>query len=184
MYIPHFRMNSRNVPVLSRDEINDIAEQYINDYSPDLLQHPCAVNIEAFLEGYLGLQLDFQYLSHDCRYLGMTVFNDTDKVIIYSPEFDEADYIHADQGTVIIDPHLLEDHQEHRYRFTLGHEGGHWIFHRAYYGYDPNQLTLFEFSEPYSQCREANANYLYSNTQNWDDHGGWNGRRTSSLRLF
>ena len=91
------------------------------------------------------------------------MFNDTDKVIIYSPEDNMADYIHADHGTVIIDPHLLADHQEHRYRFTLGHEGGHWIFDRDYYGYDPNQLTLFASNESYIQCRDINANYLFSN---------------------
>ncbi len=169
MYIPHYRKNSRKVPILSGKEINKIAEQYLIDYSPDVLPHPQALNIEALLEKYLGLQLDFQYLSHDCRYLGMTVFNDTDRVIIYSPERNMADYIHADHGTVIIDPNLLEDHQEHRYRFTLGHEGGHWIFHKAYYGYDPDQLTLFELNEPYIQCRDTNVNYLRSNTRNWDE---------------
>lgn len=168
MYIPYYRIDSNKVPILSGREINDIAEQYMIDFSPDVLQHPQAVNIEAFLENYLGLQLDFQFLSHDCRYLGMTVFNDTDRVIIYSPECDKADYIHADHVTVIIDSNLLEDHQEHRYRFTLGHEVGHWVFHKAYYGYDPNQLTMFELSEPYIQCRETNANYLHSNTRDWD----------------
>lgn len=170
MLIPHFRKNSHKVPILSGREINDIADRFVEDYSPDLLQHPHAFNIEGFLEGYLGLQLDFQYLSHDCRYLGMTVFNDTDRVIIYSPEADEADYIHADHGTVIIDPTLLESNQEHRYRFTMGHEAGHWVFHQAYYGYDPNQITLFELYEPYIQCRETNANYLNINTKGWDSH--------------
>ena len=48
MYIPHYRMNSRKVPILSGKEINDIAEQYIIDYSPDVLLHPQALNIEAF----------------------------------------------------------------------------------------------------------------------------------------
>ena len=168
MYIPHFRKSSQNVPILSGKEINDIAEKFILDFSPDLIHHPQEVNIEAFLECYLGLQLDYQYLSNDCRYLGMTVFNDTDKVIVYIPEFERAEYIHADHGTVIIDTNLLEEKQEHRYRFTLGHECGHWIFHRAYYGYDPYQLTLFELNTPYVQCREINGNYLDSNTKNWD----------------
>lgn len=169
MYKPHDRKNSQKVPILSGKEINDIAEQYVIDYSPEVLKHPKAVNIENFLESYLDLQLDFKFLSHDCRFLGMTVFNDTDKVIIYSPELGEADYIHADHGTVIIDPNLLKDHQEHRYRFTLGHEVGHWIFHRDYHDYDPNQLTMFNLCDQYIQCREINTNYHGSITKNWDE---------------
>ena len=135
-----------------------------------MLYHPQALNIDSFLEGYLGLELDYQYLSNDCRYLGMTVFNDTDKVVVYNPDLTRADYLHANHGTVIIDINLLKKSQEHRYRFTLAHECGHWIFHREHFGYDPNQLSLFEYAEPYLQCREVDCNYLASNNTEWDSY--------------
>lgn len=170
MYYPRYRKNKRKVPILSKKEINIIAESYARDFMPEILECPQPFDIESFIECYLGLQLDYQYLSNDGRYLGMTVFNDTNKVIVFIPEQSMADYIHVDYGTIIIDNALLADNQERRYRFTLGHESGHWVFHKECFGYDPNQLTLFEMSSPYVQCREINRNYHSSyTTKDWDE---------------
>lgn len=172
MYYPRYRKNKRNVPILSKEEINIIAERYAFDFMPQILEQPQPFDIEGFIERYLEMQLDYQYLSNDGRYLGMTVFNDTNKVMVYIPEQSQADYIHVDHGTIIIDNMLLADNQERRYRFTLGHESGHWIFHKEYFGYDPYQLTLFEMNSPYVQCRETNQNYHSSYTKDWDE-GRW-----------
>lgn len=45
-----------------------------------------------------------------------------------------------------------------RYRFTVGHEIGHWVLHRRFVPDRANQLTLFEgrSPEPSILCREAN----------------------------
>lgn len=162
MYEPRFKLDRNKVPIISGAQIDMIAEQYAVAYIADIVENPRPFNIEGFLEQYLGLTLDYQYLSHCGLHLGMTVFNDTDRVTVYCPERNEADYISADSGTIIIDNLLLEPRQEHRYRFTLGHECGHWIFHRAYYGYDPYQLSLFEMNTPYVKCREVNGNDLHN----------------------
>lgn len=172
IYEPHFRKDKKNVPVLNKEEINFFAEKYAAEFQSDILHTPQPFNIDGFLEQYLELTLDYQYLSHDGRYLGMTVFNDTDKVVIYLPDQNCADYLHVDHGTVIIDNTLLEISQEHRYRFTLGHEGGHWVFHRAFYGYDPYQLSLFDTNTPFLKCREVNHCYLSCDTKSWDT-GRW-----------
>ena len=71
-------------------------------------------------------------------------FNDTDKVPVYDPQNNCADYISAKAHTVIIDKTLLEENQEHRYRFTMGHEAGHEFLHKEYFAYDPDQITLFD----------------------------------------
>lgn len=169
MYYPHYRKNKRKIPILSKEEINIIAEKFACEYMPQILEQPQPFNIEGFIEAYLEVQLDYQYLSNDSRYLGMTVFNDTNKVIVFRPEISKADYIHVDCGTIIIDNTLLDYNQEHRYRFTLGHESGHWVFHKEYYGYNPCQMTLFEMNLPYIQCREINQNYSKTNTKDWDE---------------
>ena len=49
----------------------------------------------------------------------MTVFNDTDRVPVYDPIQNRAEYISARANTIIIDRTLLEENQEHRYRFTV-----------------------------------------------------------------
>ena len=169
MYNPSFKKNRENVPILSKPEIDSISERYAAEFMPEIIQNPQPFNIDGFVENYLDLQLDYQYLSNDGRYLGMTIFNDTNRVIVFLPEQKCADYVHADEGTIIIDNSLLSGNQDHRYRFTLGHEAGHWIFHRSYFGYNPNQITFFEMNIPFIQCREINRNYIGIDSLNWDN---------------
>ena len=86
MYQPKFRKRKDNIPVLSKLEIDEIAGGYLLDFYPDAVANPQPVNVELFLESYLGLTLDYQYLSNDGRYLGMTVFNDTNSIPVFIPE--------------------------------------------------------------------------------------------------
>jgi len=171
MYVPRYKHKSNNVPILSKNDIDYFAEAFISDFQPEALSIPMEFNIDLFVEEYLELIVDYQHLSCDQRYLGMTVFNDTHKVIVFDFSCNQADYISANAGTIIIDNSLLQDSQEHRYRYTMAHESAHWIFHRAYYGYDPNQLSLFDLDIPFIQCRDINKDYDHMrDTKHWDDH--------------
>lgn len=193
MYNPSFRTKSNNVPILSKQEIEGISERFISEFCPEALEKPQPVDVEKFVEGYLGMTLDFQYLSSDGRYLGMTVFNDTDKVIIFDAENKQADYLHANARTVIIDNRLLAENQRHRYRYTMGHEAGHDIFHSAFYYFDPAQISLFdgmpEFEKtPMVQCRLNSFEKLSQtgNTKQWsdDDWMEWQANYFSSAFLM
>ena len=136
MYNPAFRVKKNGVPVVSKKELDNIGERFVRDYQPDVLKTPGPVDIDGFVEHYLGMTPDYQYLSHNGIYLGMTVFNDTNKVPVYDPVAKRAEYISARARTVIIDNRLLEENQQHRYRFTLGHEGSHDILHSGYFAYN------------------------------------------------
>lgn len=155
MYTPSFKTKKNGVPVLDRKEIDNIGENFIRDFQPSVLTSPAPVDIENFTEFYLGMTPDYLYLSHNGIYLGMTVFNDTNKVPVYDPATNRAEYISAKARTVIIDNRLLEKNQEHRYRFTLGHECGHGVFHTAFFAYNPDQLSMFNSNNrpPMIQCR-------------------------------
>ena len=188
MYTPSFRVKKNGVPILSKENIEIIGENFIRDFCPVALQTPQAIDIDEFVEFYLGMKIDYQYLSNDGRYLGMTVFNDTDKVIIYDPENNQADYLHADARTVLIDNSLLAENQEHRYRYTIGHEGAHDIFHSGYYAYDPNQISMFDKFEaaPMVQCREK---AFVSTPRDWSkwtdiDRMEWQANFLSSVLLM
>ncbi len=149
MYKPLFRTKDNGVPILSREEINDIAEQFTYDYQKSALTNPEPFEIEKFLEFYLRMNTDYKYLSHNGIYLGMTVFNETDKIPVYNPNTERAEYIHADANTVIIDNRLIEDKkQEHRLRFTQGHEAGHSILHSKCFVSNPNQFPISSRSDP------------------------------------
>ncbi len=178
MYEPQFRCGKRGVPILSHDEIDFHAEQFIRDYDADILKNPREVDIEGFVEFYLGLALDYNYLTHCGLILGRMVFNDTNKIPIYDAENRRAEYISAKRGTVMVDNTLLDD--EHRLRSTLGHESGHWIYQQSYFSSNPNQLTLFDMSDKIStacrkfdieggECQDATRRTL-STDHDWLEH--------------
>ena len=143
MIHPNIRYTHRGVPVLSRKQIDAIAEEYLADFRPEYLKDPQPVDVDKFAVEYMNFRQDFQYLSNSGIYLGMFVFSDTDAVEVYDPEMDEAKYASERADTIVIDRTLLETGQEGRYRFTMGHEIAHGLFHRP--KADPYQeyLRLF-----------------------------------------
>ena len=188
MLKPRHRYDRYRVPILSKDGIDTLGEAFVRDFNPEALMEPLPLDIDRFVCDYLGMLQDFAYLSNDGRYLGMTVFNDTGRVVVYDPERNEADYIAARAGTVIIDNTLLANGKEHRYRFTMGHEGGHGILHTDYFAYDPDQ-TSFEDTErePVIQCRVDGTSVLrQKNVRLWtpEDRMEWQANHMSSALLM
>lgn len=187
MYNPSLRVKKNGVPVVSKNDLDAIGECFVKDFQPEVLSNPAPVDIERFIECYLGMTPDYQYLSHNGIYLGMTVFNDTNKVPVFDPSTNRAEYISAKARTVIIDNRLLEDNQQHRYRFTLGHEGSHDILHSGFFSYNPDQLSMFDTDlAPMIQCRVDNSTPRKADTKYWDDHDWmeWQANRLASAILM
>lgn len=187
MYTPSYRKKKNGVPVLSQKEIDVIGERLAGDYCPDAVKTPMAVDIDGFAQNYLGLKQDFQLLSHNGVYLGMMVFNNTDRIPVYDPVRNRAEYISANARTIIIDSRLLEEDQERRYRFTVGHEVSHDIFHRGYFAYNPDQMTMFESQySPMVQCRvvAAKTSSKRKPPQTDNDWMEWQANRLASAILM
>lgn len=182
MYQPSFKISKTGVPILSKAKIDFIGENLVQDFQPEALNHPEPIDIDKFVEFYLGMTLDFQHLSHNGIYLGMTIFNESDKVIIYSPATNRAEYIYEPARTVIIDKQLTAEKQRHRYRFTMGHEAAHDILHSGYFAYDPNQMTLFD--APMIQCRVDNYSTNSNGKRTDRDWLEWQANALSSSILM
>lgn len=168
MYKPVYKTARNGVPILSKREIDTIAENFLWDFCPKAMKTPMEIDIDSFAQNYLGLKQDFQYLSNNGIYLGMMVFNNTDKIIVYEPETNTAEYISEEARTIIIDNNLLEENQEHRYRYTVVHECGHDILHTEYFHYDPKQITFLE-QEPMIKCRAINPHGNKKPVHLWDE---------------
>lgn len=133
MYQPVLNIRDNGIPIITNEELDTLGERLVADFAPTAIFSPTEVDIDRFITRYLKLHQDFYYLSHCGVYLGTTVFQTTDYLPVYNPDANCAEYAHVEAGTVIIDSSLLDEAQEHRYRFTMGHEGGHSILHPSYY---------------------------------------------------
>ena len=131
----------RRMPVLSREQIEGIAEKHLYAFRPEYLQFPQPVDVDKFAVEYLHLRQDYQYLSNNGIYLGMYVFDDTDRLAVYDEKKNEARYISEKADTIIIDKSLLEKGQEGRYRFTMGHEIGHVVKRHTVHQLEKNMWT-------------------------------------------
>lgn len=155
-----FRKKKNGIPVLSAYEIENLSDQITNSYKPNRNLMGEALDLDHFIECYIGLDMDYKDLSHNKSILGMMVF-DNCKVPVYDVEKDKAKYINVDEGTIIIDNSLLAKEQIRRGRFTLAHEAAHWFLHRHIYITDKKQISLFDTLEigekriPVIKCRTS-----------------------------
>lgn len=157
MYKASFVTSNRGVPILSRQRIDEIGEKLVEDFCPDAMVHAQELDVDRFLTRYLGLDIDYKHLSHCNLYLGMTIFVDCDKVPVFNPDKWRAEYISVKANTVLIDIGLLDERQEHRYRFTGIHEGSHYFLHADYFANMLNRDCTMGNYIPMVQCRVDRA---------------------------
>lgn len=130
MFRPYLSYSSTGIPILSRDQIEQITERYLKEYSPDMLARPQKIDVEKLAQEYMKFGTDFKCLSSDKRTLGMFIFEASDWIAVYDEETKSARYVPERENTIVIDNQLLEAGQEGRYRFTFAHELGHGVLHR------------------------------------------------------
>ena len=64
MYKPSFQTSSTMVPILSRAQIEEMAVEILKEFNPDQLEKPQPMDVDRFLEQYLGVDIDFKFLTH------------------------------------------------------------------------------------------------------------------------
>jgi len=126
----YFETKPNGVPLLSNRDIELDAVAILKDFSPDLLKIPGSVDIERFVESYLDLNLDFNWLTNNQSILGRMVFENT-MIPVYNPSAEYAEDYPVSANTIIVDNSLVDI--EVLLRSTLAHECGHAIYHRSYY---------------------------------------------------
>ncbi len=186
MYKLTFETSATHVPILSKPQLDIIGENLVGDFCPDAMTHPQEIDIDRFLTRYLGMELDYKNLSHCGLYLGMTVFEDCDSIPVFNFDKWRAEYISVKAGTVIIDNSLLEDKQEHRYRFTAAHEGAHEVLHPGYFANLAETVRSTGDFTPMVQCRVDTARIKGGRGTNRTDRDWmeWQANRLASAILM
>jgi Zn-dependent peptidase ImmA (M78 family) len=94
----------------------------------------------------MDFTLEYQYLSHNQVYLGITVFDDTDTLPVYNPEQNRAEFLSVKKNTIIIEGTLADNpNLIHRERFTEGHEASHGLIHPEYYQRKAQIASLHDY---------------------------------------
>lgn len=156
-----------NVPYLTYDALDDYAEKLILDFAPERLKTPGAVDVERFIEFYLHLSVDFRRICHSRQILGITAFNDG-VVEVIDDESGKPMDLYVDSGTVIIDPSLYTKSNLPRLRFTLTHEGCHWLIHRKAFSESNPFGPAGVYENQYLAAKEGRVDYSRSKKEKTD----------------
>lgn len=133
MYFPALKLSETGVPILSKLQLERIAERYNKEYTATLNSEDDRLDPRRFAEETLQLTMDYQWLSNNGCYLGMAVFQDETHIPIYVPEQNAAKWISASKNTILIDRSLQQEHMRNGEKFTIVHECSHQILHWGYY---------------------------------------------------
>ncbi|MDR7580761.1 MAG: hypothetical protein QN148_05570 [Armatimonadota bacterium] len=146
------------------EEIDQMAEEALHRAGLLPRLEAPVVDVERFLEGYLGADLD-QYapLPHDV--LGATEFR---------PGVPPLVQVNAALTRAALDDPHPPPGSRGRWRATLAHEAGHVLLHRALVEPDPSQTSLFDPPDRLFRCLqrevafgEAATGGKYRRTGSW-----------------
>ena len=115
---------------------NALLKQFIHEAG----KIECPVPVEEVVM-FLGLSLDYDNLSQR-----------------FGIEGEVLGCLNVETKEIFIEENLLPEvnplAREGRYRFTVGHETGHWVLHRDLVN-DPGQATLFETQQSTIVCQSS-----------------------------
>lgn len=145
-------------PIIKDVEIEDLVEELLKDYKPQLLEQPMPVNPEHFAETYMGIDIEYQRIaSPDNNVVGAMVFND-ECLPVYR-EDGTVHLIRVPANTIVIHEDTACDDKLHRFmRFTILHECGHAWMHANVYR--RKALSLFGGTEINKQMTKCFRSYL------------------------
>jgi Zn-dependent peptidase ImmA (M78 family) len=155
------------VPYITYDALEEYAERIVRDFAPALVNTPGILNVDEFLEYYLGLTVDFRRICYNRKVLGVTAFNNGMVDVIN--DYGQPDQMPVTAGTVIIDTSLTQKRNEPRLRFTMMHEGGgHWLLHRRAFAKDNPFGPAGIYANQFLAAKEGNGDYLRSQKERND----------------
>jgi len=155
------------VPYITYDALEQYAMALVHDFAPESLRTPGPIDVDAFLEFYLRLTVDFRRICYNKKVLGMTAFNNG-MVDIMDDDTGLVVELPVMAGTVIIDSSLEIKRNEKRRRFTMTHEGCHWLIHRKAFAEDNPFGPAGTYANQYLAAKEGRVDYSRSQKERSD----------------
>lgn len=148
----------------SKEKLDDVANEFLQEYCPDALNRPMAVPIMDIATKKMGLRVFTQYrLSEDFSVLGQMCFT-SGLVTIYDKDEDEYRDMKIRRGTMLIDPDTYLKRNTGCFNNTVAHECFHWYKHRNYHLYGK---ALGKENTTAYRCPVEEKNVEYHD--DWDD---------------
>lgn len=129
------------VPILRKEDFDEIATDILKHYYPQALEETCAVDVGVLIAN-MGLNVKKGRLSEQGNVFGKIFFNDdtTDFWVeneAWTEDSCSSFYVPSREnitaGTICIDPEVFFIRGVGSYNMTGAHESVHWVKHRKYF---------------------------------------------------
>lgn len=128
----YFPTKPNGVPILSYARIDEIAENLVREVQPELFTTQVdATNLSLVMKHLQGWQFAGRYLSANGSLLGLACHTGG-TTLIYDEYRKNPEPFQVPPHSILIDRSLFRKENEKLFRFTLGHEIGHALFHEAF----------------------------------------------------
>jgi hypothetical protein len=146
------------VPYITNDALDAYAEDIVADFAPERLSVPGPVDAEGFVEYYLGLNVEFHRICYDRKILSMIAFDDG-IIQVMDEQTGMPEPMIVEKGTVVVDTSLSIKRNLARMRFSIVHEGSHWLLHRKAFAVDNPFGSPGIYENPYLAAKEGRMDY-------------------------
>lgn len=133
-----YRKGRHGLYIMSKDNIDNEAENILRKYCSECLVKPQKIDIENLIES-MGINLCYCNLSKNSEILGACVFN---KGVLITYDDNQIKNRIFPDNTIIIDSQIAE-RSDARLKFTYGHELGHHVTQYDIFHVNQNQISLF-----------------------------------------
>lgn len=122
------RLSDSLVPVIRRDDLERVADDFLKKYYPEARLQPMWVDPVKLAET-LKLTVLRHSISEDGSVFGQIYFREAD-ASLYDDSTEEPITEHVQPGTVVVDPHVAFQRTLGAYNNTIVHECVHWVLHK------------------------------------------------------
>lgn len=130
----NIKKNSRSeylVPIISKEQLDDVAEIFLEKYYPEALAEPRAVPTREVAKR-MGLEIQEAHITKNCTVFGQIYFSDCE---IQCYDIDAGAYkpLAIKRGTILVDPSVYFMRTVGSMNNTIIHECVHWDLHKKFF---------------------------------------------------
>ena len=119
------------VPSISKDQLDDVAEDFLKKYYPEALAEPMAVPTREIAKR-MGLDVKEVHLTKTCSVFGQIYFSDCE-IQYYDSDARAYKPMTVKRGTILVDPSVYFMRNVGSMNNTIIHECVHWDKHKKFF---------------------------------------------------
>lgn len=158
----HRRLSDSLVPVMRKENLEQVADEFLKKYYPEARLQPMWVN-PVKIAKRMGLTVICYTISSEGTVFGQIYFREAEATL-YDEKTEQTIKQKVSPGTIIVDPNVAFQRNLGAYNNTIVHECVHWEYHKKAFALELVHLTIYKnFSNTAPLRTEANrARFLCS----------------------